>query len=132
MFVPVGVDIVTVAVAPSQITGLVSVGFGGKAFTVTVAVPSSLVQVFVSVIDNVYVPALLVITDFVVDVATPVGTCQVYVYMPDGPVIVAVAPSQIAWLVSVGFAGSGFTVTVHVPVDTVADVLQTPSFAYLL
>ena len=28
--------------------------------------------------------------------------------------------------------GKAFTVTVHVPVDVVAVVLQTPSFAYLL
>jgi hypothetical protein len=70
---------VTVAIAPSHITGLVSVGLGGKAFTVTVAVPTSLVQVFASVIVKLYVPALFVLTDFVVDVATPVGTVHVYV-----------------------------------------------------
>jgi hypothetical protein len=76
VFVPVGVNIVTDAVSPSQIFGLVSVGFAGSGFTVTIPVPTSLVQVLASVIVKLYVPALLVLTVFVVDVATPVGTVQ--------------------------------------------------------
>ena len=79
MLVPEGVNIVTLAVSPSHITGLVSVVFGGKAFTTTVPVPTSLVQLFASVIVKLYVPALVVDTVFVVEVATPVGTVHVYV-----------------------------------------------------
>ena len=41
-----------VAVAPSQIDWLVNVGFVGSGFTVTVAVPTSLVQLFASVIST--------------------------------------------------------------------------------
>jgi hypothetical protein len=76
VFVPVGVNIVTDAVSPSQIVGLVKVGFAGSGFTVTVPVPTSLTQLFTSVMVKLYVPALLVLTVFVVDVATPVGTVQ--------------------------------------------------------
>jgi hypothetical protein len=79
VIVPVGVDIVTVAVSPSHITELVSIGLGGKAFTTTVPVPTSLVQLFASIIVKLYVPALVVDTVFVVEVATPVGTVHMYV-----------------------------------------------------
>jgi hypothetical protein len=50
VFVPVGVNIVTDAVSPSQIFGLVKVGFAGSGFTVTVPIPTSLVQLLASVI----------------------------------------------------------------------------------
>ena len=55
MFVPVGVNIVTDAVSPSQIFGLVNVGFVGVGFTVTNVLPlrSELIEVqFASVIDK--------------------------------------------------------------------------------
>ena len=88
VFVPVGVNIVIDAVSPSQIIGLVNVGFAGKGFTVTIPVPTSLVQLFASVIVKLYVPALLVLTVFIVEVATPVGTVHVYEYVPVGRDIV--------------------------------------------
>ena len=79
MFVPVGVNIETLVVCPSQIIGLVKVGLVGSGFTLTIPVPTSLVQLFASVIVKLYVPALLVLIVFVVELVTPVGTVQVYV-----------------------------------------------------
>jgi hypothetical protein len=77
VLVPLGVNIVTDAVSPSQIIGLVKVGFTGSGFTVTVPVPTSLVQLLTSVMVKLYVPALVVLTVFVVEVATPDGTVHV-------------------------------------------------------
>ena len=44
MLVPVGVNIVTLAVTPSQIIGLVKVGFAGSGFTVALIVEEGLVH----------------------------------------------------------------------------------------
>ena len=113
MLVPVGVNIVTFAVNPSQIIGLVKVGFAGSEFTVTVPVPISLVHELLFVIVTLYVPAFVVVKLFTFPGAvTPEGTVHVYVYVPTGVVIVAVCPSQIVGLVTVGFAGKAFTVVV--------------------